>query len=1010
MISRRNHGVEREGMRKKRVFAMFLAMLVLLTSVNLFVFAETDISNDTELTTFVSTYDDYITMSTSEVSIEECAKIKKAYKEYAAFTDEQKATLKAHYSEQNKSFNLVSNYEAAVLIYDDHTVTTTYLASKASQDGYGARQSLTYANGAVYVGHQTSIATNASLIAKLSLGNLTDESDNASEVVKHAGSESAIYNGHANDMCWVPDETDSTKGMFFTAPMEGLGILVFDQDWNQIATCESITYEGKTSKSFWGITYGEGYFYIGSSIGLLKCTFDTTDYTFTVVDMLPSFDAYIANTTQTLQYAEGCLYYVSCEPTTLTEYNLSTGAFTNIIVEDEDYEAEEGRTMQESAHVEGIGYDDANDIFFVNYGQYDTTNIFSFKLKQDSTTDEATNVTTTVNVVDASTWTRHVFGVDDWVYSESTLGGAVYSDGSIYYAEPAYLNTNESVYNQRTRIIQYNVETGTYTCVNKQEDAAYLGKADDMCLAPATASGKVFVTDTYNGKIYLVDANWQIVGEVDWGKETYNAVGIACVDNDYYIVDTNGNWGKYTYSEVKGENDITTYTLTLQGTTSKFTDYTGKIQSLDTDGHSLYLLSYGNDSTNAWRQFIQVYDLQGIYLEASQQQYESNSLYYRFLCNDGSNFYNGWIRHGGANITKITLADDSRTAAEAFAAKWKEQMLTESSKVYMFNAETIIAAYEAFQALDEVTQLKVLDELLKENETNLQNRYSQFGNITKLATIEEDALATDGSFDASYAVAKGMEDMLALSPEIDSATIRRKNTNDTQSICFKIQIPEFSEEEYKITGIGMISTYYSWIKKGFFTDYDLVKGASEGDYKNYIREDSITENLTLSSGDTFYANVGTVNPDYYGYRFVVRVWVEYEKTDGSKTICYSKNTTDGGSLANGVGVEEGVCSRSVTGLAQEIAKRIYKTGRAQEPYELTNIATDIIATYDEATNKATWQKPDGKTMTITYLLNYLSENSQNIVGLMDALDAGYTGPADNGLDFVLEFDGVSDED
>lgn len=270
---------------------------------------------------------------------------------------------------------------------------------------------------------------------------------------------------------------------------------------------------------------------------------------------------------------------------------------------------------------------------------------------------------------------------------------------------------------------------------------------------------------------------------------------------------------------------------------------------------------------------------------------------------------------------------------------------------------------------------------------------------------------------------KGVED--ALAPIIKGATIRKMDEDETQSIRFECKIPDLTNEGKTVTEIGMVSTYYNYIKNGKITADALVKDASQkAENSNYIMEDSVPVSTTseLSKGGTFYANVGTVPESRYGYRFVVRVWAKYEDAQGNEEIYHSSNTTmteskkDGtiiypGSMEDAVKVEDGLCSRSVTGIAQEMAKWIYSTGRAQEPYELDDIDEKILTSVNERNGAVTWVAPDGKDkMTIEDLLKYLTTNSENIIGLKEAWDVGYTGPADYTSDVLLDFEGLEDND
>lgn len=266
---------------------------------------------------------------------------------------------------------------------------------------------------------------------------------------------------------------------------------------------------------------------------------------------------------------------------------------------------------------------------------------------------------------------------------------------------------------------------------------------------------------------------------------------------------------------------------------------------------------------------------------------------------------------------------------------------------------------------------------------------------------------------------KGAED--ALAPVIKGATIRKMDEDETQSIRFECEIPDLPEGT-KVTKIGMIAAYYNYIKTGKITADDFEMGASDGDKGKYFMEDSkdVSANSELSDGGIFYVNVGDVPENRYGYRFVVRVWAEY--SDGtSTTTWYSSNTTmtesekDGsiiytGSMEDAVKVEDGLCSRSVTGIAQEMAKWIYSTGRAQEAYELDDLDEKILSSYNDRTGGTSWVKPDGEhKMTAEVLVNYLMSNNNDIIGLKEAWDLGYRGPADGSSDMILNFGGLQND-
>ncbi len=184
----------------------------------------------------------------------------------------------------------------------------------------------------------------------------------------------------------------------------------------------------------------------------------------------------------------------------------------------------------------------------------------------------------------------------------------------------------------------------------------------------------------------------------------------------------------------------------------------------------------------------------------------------------------------------------------------------------------------------------------------------------------------------------------------------------------------YNKTGVEIVEYGTVFTYYDHIGVNLTLE-DLVLGNdAKADYLSVA-----TKTGALESHAEFAAKTFSIDPEQYTHRVVARAYVKY--ADGS--VYYSDNTTDGGSIENAKGVENGYCVRSICAVSIAITKTLAKgkaDGRTEE-FKF-NSTLDSYMTWDD-TNGYKWgADATGDAGDYAPVVCYLVDNSKEIVAFL----------------------------
>ncbi len=200
-------------------------------------------------------------------------------------------------------------------------------------------------------------------------------------------------------------------------------------------------------------------------------------------------------------------------------------------------------------------------------------------------------------------------------------------------------------------------------------------------------------------------------------------------------------------------------------------------------------------------------------------------------------------------------------------------------------------------------------------------------------------------------------------PVMLGATLPKNAAEGTNTkIYFKMENPELTAGK-KVKELGFVYTYYAYITGNRVAYTDMVYGSENA----YVM--SVTGSKMHSDGT--YTIAVSVPQDGYGYRVIARAFIVY--TDG--TVCYSGNTTTGGSIASGFGVENGYASRSVIAIAKAISKNMCDyndAGLFVEPNVLDGNIASIITKEGE---DYTWHAVGNGHNIIQFICNEQNFNA-----------------------------------
>ncbi len=182
-------------------------------------------------------------------------------------------------------------------------------------------------------------------------------------------------------------------------------------------------------------------------------------------------------------------------------------------------------------------------------------------------------------------------------------------------------------------------------------------------------------------------------------------------------------------------------------------------------------------------------------------------------------------------------------------------------------------------------------------------------------------------------------------PVINGATIKREGSQDLRFNC------EFGDirEDKEVAEYGLILTFKQYIDNGDVTADDMVADSTN----EYVRVIKSTDVSNVAKGNEFYANVGNIYPEAYGYRYSARVYVKYAD---ETTIDYSE-----------------VLDRSVISVAKAMSKFAYEK-------QLAGVG-DIVSAVDG--DSVTWTYDPNTDNGVT-ILNWIQTNQQAIVDAYNA--------------------------
>jgi len=233
---------------------------------------------------------------------------------------------------------------------------------------------------------------------------------------------------------------------------------------------------------------------------------------------------------------------------------------------------------------------------------------------------------------------------------------------------------------------------------------------------------------------------------------------------------------------------------------------------------------------------------------------------------------------------------------------------------------------------------------------NLDIAYSNNVDVgTATATISTNGVSASTTFDIYYDT----------TPALLGASIKKSLTQDIQ---FTARLPKSSK---KVAEYGMAVTFYNNIGNGVELSDMTADTANEG--VRVVKR--VLEESVAMSQELFVLNVGKIDADKYGYRYVVRAFVRYE---GESEYHYSDNTD---SISQS-GSDAGYISRSVISVSKSILSWVYENQDVlHNEYGVADV--NSIIKKNETTGKYSWVS--GITVNNgEKVLAYLNNNAETI--------------------------------
>lgn len=220
---------------------------------------------------------------------------------------------------------------------------------------------------------------------------------------------------------------------------------------------------------------------------------------------------------------------------------------------------------------------------------------------------------------------------------------------------------------------------------------------------------------------------------------------------------------------------------------------------------------------------------------------------------------------------------------------------------------------------------------------------------TATATISTNGVSASADFNIYYDT----------TPSILGASIKKSLTQDVQ---FTAILPKNSK---KVTEYGMAVTFYNNIGNGVELS-DMTATTTNTMVKTVKK---VLDTPVNMSQETFALNIGKIDPDAYGYRYVVRAFVKYE---GDDNYYYSDNTE---SISQS-GTDSGYMSRSVISVSKSILSWVYENQNIlHNEYGVADV--NAIIKKNETTGKYSWVS--GITANNgEKVLAYLNDNAEAI--------------------------------
>ncbi|MBQ9965227.1 MAG: hypothetical protein IJP22_00685, partial [Clostridia bacterium] len=257
------------------------------------------------------------------------------------------------------------------------------------------------------------------------------------------------------------------------------------------------------------------------------------------------------------------------------------------------------------------------------------------------------------------------------------------------------------------------------------------------------------------------------------------------------------------------------------------------------------------------------------------------------------------------------------------------------TKTYNKVSGTAISNGTATIGIDESVSLEYTGEAIEAAKLIYNNWFAHSLDIaysnnvevgTATATISTNGVSASTTFDIYYDT----------TPALLGASIKKSLTQDIQ---FTARLPKSSK---KVAEYGMAITFYNNIGNGVELSDMTADTTNEG--VRVVKR--VLEESVAMSQELFVLNVGKIDADKYGYRYVVRAFVRYE---GESEYHYSDNTD---SISQS-GSDAGYISRSVISVSKSILSWVYENQNVlHNEYGVADV--NAIIKKNETTGKYSW--------------------------------------------------------